>query len=305
MSSIDRRTFIGQAVAAIGTAVTGHAWTARAETAVATSRSTVAPPDRFLSATDTVKLGSTGVTPSRLAIGTGTKVSKQRELGERGLVRMLRHGFDQGVRWWEAADLYGTHSYLRLGLREVDRERVVITSKSSARTADGMRADLERIRQELGTDYVDVFLMHCLTDGDWPKKLGGAMDVLSEAKQKGLVRAVGCSFHSLDALRAAVDEPWVEVILARINPFAMLMDVGKPQEVPKVVEVLQSADARGKAVYGMKILGEGGLQPQQIEPALKFAMEQTYLSGFTIGFRSQAEIDDVVRRIQAFAIRRA
>lgn len=305
MGTIDRRTFIGQAAAAVGAVMTGIAWPARADTAVPGTRPAVAGAGGPLLASDTVKLASTGVAPSRLAIGTGTKVSKQRELGERGLVSMLRHGFDQGVRWWDAADLYGSHPYLRLTLREIQRDQVVITSKTSARDADGVRADLERFRQELDTDYIDVFLLHCQTDGDWPQKLKGAMDVLSEAKQKGIVRAVGCSCHTLEALQAAADEPWVEVDLARINPFAVLMDVGKPDEVPKVVEVLKTMRARGKAVYGMKILGEGRLTPEQIEPSLRFAMEQDYLSGFTIGFRSQAEIDDIVRRIEKLNVRRA
>ena len=44
------------------------------------------------------------------------------------------------------------------------------------------------------------------------------MDVLSEAKQRGIIRSHGCSCHSIEALRAAAKSPWVEVDLVRINP---------------------------------------------------------------------------------------
>ena len=81
-----------------------------------------------------------------------------------------------------------------------------------------MRADLDRFRRELGTDYLDVCLMHCVTEADWTDRYGGAMDVLSEAKQKGIIRAHGCSCHTIEALRAAAKSPWVEIDLARINP---------------------------------------------------------------------------------------
>ena len=67
-------------------------------------------------------------------------------------------------------------------------------------------------------DHIDVCLMHCLTESDWTERYRGVMDVLSEAKEKGVIRAHGCSCHSIEALRAAAKSPWVEVDLVRINP---------------------------------------------------------------------------------------
>ena len=119
-----------------------------------------------------------------------------------------------------------------------------------------MQADLERFRQELGIDHIDIVLMHCLTEPDWTTKFTGAMDALSEAKQKGIIRAHGCSCHSIEALRAAAKSPWVEVDLARINPIGAIMDA----DPATVVGVLKEMKASGKAVVGMKILGQGALR---------------------------------------------
>jgi len=254
---------------------------------------------------DLVELGRTGIRASRLAIGTGTRAGReQRELGEQGLIRLLRHALDQGVQWWDTADLYKTQTLMRAALREIPRDRVTITSKTSARDAAGIKADIERFRRELGTDYIDILLLHCLTDGDWPDKMRPAMEALSQARAAGHVRAVGCSCHTFEALTAAMNEPWVEVNLARFNPFARVMDVAKPEEVPRVAGVLAEMHRRGKVVYGMKILGEGALQGDDIDRSLRFALAQPWLSGFTIGFSSPAQIDDIARRVEAVDIRR-
>jgi aryl-alcohol dehydrogenase-like predicted oxidoreductase len=254
---------------------------------------------KILKAADTITLGKTGVKPSRLSMGTGTRGgSAQRELGVDGMVKLFRHGIDQGVHWWDTADMYKTHPHVHATLKEIKRDQVVITSKTRSTDADGVRADLERFRKEMDTDYIDIVLLHCMKDADWPQKMKGAMDALSEAKQKGWVRAVGCSCHTFVALKAAADEPWVEVDLARINPFAVIMDVDKPEQVPMVERVLQTMHDRGKAVYGMKIVGEGRFKGDRIDESLRFALSRPYVTGFTIGFANPAELDDMIQRIE-------
>src|SRR5579863_7611512 len=183
---------------------------------------TLKPLPRKFSAADTITLGKTGIQTSRLAMGTGTvgsgHHSHQTALGIDGLSRLLLNGYDQGLRFFDSADSYGSHPHVAEALKHVQRDKVTVLTKSWARDAAGMRADLDRFRRELGTDYLDVCLMHCVTEADWTERFRGAMDVLSEAKEKGTIRAHGCSCHSIEALRAAAKSPWVEIDLARINP---------------------------------------------------------------------------------------
>jgi predicted aldo/keto reductase-like oxidoreductase len=80
-----------------------------------------------------------------------------------------------------------------------------------------MRADLDRFRREIGTDYIDILLLHCMLDGDWPDRKKGAMAVISEAREKGIVRTHGTSCHTLEALKTSARTPWVQVDLARIR----------------------------------------------------------------------------------------
>lgn len=247
---------------------------------------------------DTVTLGSTGIKTSRLAMGTGTVGSEhhshQTALGVKGLSDLLLNGYDHGLRFFDAADSYGSHPHVAEALKHVPREKVTVLTKTWARDYKGVQADLDRFRQELGIDHIDIVLMHCLTEGDWTDRYKGAMDALSEAKQKGIIRAHGCSCHSIEALRAAAKSPWVEVDLARINPVGAYMD----SDPTTVVGVLREMKAAGKAVVGMKILGQGTLRNRQDE-GIKFALGLGVLDAFTIGAESRQEQEDLIRRIAA------
>jgi len=254
-------------------------------------------PRRF-AASDTVTLGHTGIQTSRLAMGTGTvgsgHHSHQTALGIDGLSRLLLNGYDNGLRFFDAADSYGSHPHVAEALKHVDRTKITLLTKSWSRTAAEMRADLDRFRKELGADHLDIVLMHCLTESDWTKRYQPVMEVLSEAKQKGIIRAHGCSCHSIEALRAAAKSPWVDVDLARINPIGAFMDA----EPDTVASVLREMKSSGKAVIGMKILGQGTLRDRQDE-ALRFALGLGILDAFTIGAESISEQNDLVTRIAA------
>src|SRR5712692_8194198 len=284
-----RRDFLHRTACAAG-ALSLHA------TAFARHALALAPLSRKFSASDTVTLGKTGIQTSRLAMGTGTvgvgHHSHQTALGIKGLSDLLLNGYDHGLRFFDSADSCGSHPHVAEALEHVPRDKVTVLTKTRARAPASARADLDRFRRELGTDHIDICLMHCLTEGDWTERYQGVMDVLSEAKQKGVIRAHGCSCHSIEALRAAAKSPWVEVDLVRINPIGAYMDA--PPET--VVSVLREMRAAGKGIVGMKILGEGDMRNRQDE-ALKYALSLGVLDAFTIGAESRAEQEDLMRRI--------
>jgi 1-deoxyxylulose-5-phosphate synthase len=288
-----RRDFIIGATCGVGTAWIGSRDLARA------MRALPALPRKF-GAADTVTLGKTGITTSRLAMGTGTvgsgHHSHQTALGVKGLSDLLLNGHDNGLRFFDAADAYGSHPHVAEALKHIPRDKVTVLTKTWARHPAEARADLDRFRRELGIDYLDICLMHCLTEGDWTERYRGVMDVFSEAKQRGIIRAHGCSCHSIEALRAAAKSPWVEVDLVRINPVGSHMDA----DPDTVVSVLREMKAAGKGIVGMKILGQGDLRNRQDE-ALKYALSLGVLDAFTIGAESKTEQEDLIRRIAAAA----
>lgn len=256
-------------------------------------------PTRKYTAHDTVTLGKTGIKTSRLAMGTGTigyaGHSNQTRLGMNPFARLLLDGYnDNGLRFFDTADSYGSHPYVAAAIKELPRDKVTILTKSDHRDPATMRADLDRFRKELGVEYIDILLIHCVTESDWTTRYQGIMDVLSEAKEKGVIRAHGCSCHSIGALRAAAASPWVEVDLVRLNPIGSHMDA----DPDTVIGVVKQMRASGKGIVGMKILGQGDLRNRQSE-AIQYALNSGVLDAFTIGAESRQEQDDLTQRIAA------
>jgi aryl-alcohol dehydrogenase-like predicted oxidoreductase len=288
---MNRRHFILNAARGIGAA-----WLA-SSTLPSTLIAETPLPKRF-SAADVITLGKTGIKTSRLAMGTGTYGfggrSNQSRLGVKTLSELLLNGYDHGLRFFDAADAYGSHPHVAEALRHLPRDKVTVLTKTWSRDPKAARADLDRYRRELGTDYLDICLMHCVTEPDWTERYRGVMDVFSEAKQKGTIRAHGCSCHSIAALRAAANCPWVEVDLVRMNPIGAHMDA----DPDTVFAVLRQMRAAGKGIVGMKILAQGDLADRQSQ-ALKYALGLGVLDAFTIGAEGKAQQEDLIRRIAA------
>jgi len=258
-------------------------------------------------ATDLRPIGNTGLKCSYLGIGTGVRGSapgitlQTMKLSGEQFVGLLEHAYQQGIRYFDLADRYGSHNYMREAMRRsIPREKVVLLSKVWSREPAQAKRDIERIRKELDTDCIDMLLMHCLRRGEenWPETLKPTMDVLSEAKAKGWIRAHGVSCHNLRALERVADEDWADVVLARINPFGRKMD----GPAAAVVPIIKRIHEAGKGVLGMKILGEGDPEVvAKMDESLKFIGELGAVDAMTIGFLSKAELDEVVKRIAAVA----
>lgn len=261
------------------------------------------PPD----ATTRVPLGRSGVTASFVAQGTGTggwnHSSDQVRLGRKGFERLLRHALDSGVSFVDAADLYGSHEYLRDALHTTPRDHYTLLTKIWTRPArwatpsGGARAEVDRFRKELRVDHLDVVLIHSVDSGDWPERHARVRDELSALKGSGAVRAVGVSCHDFNALRTAADDPWVDIIFARINNrggAAFSMD----GDVEPVSLVLKRARTNGKGVVGMKLFGNGRItESADIDASLRYVLENDLVDAMTLGMTTPAQIDDALARV--------
>jgi aryl-alcohol dehydrogenase-like predicted oxidoreductase len=114
------------------------------------------------------------------------------------------------------------------------------------------------------------------------------MDTMAELKTQGVIGAHGVSCHSLVSLETAADEPWVDVIHARINPFGPNMDA----EPDKVVPVLQRAKANGKGTIGMKLLGQGEFDAAQRAESIRWVADLGCVDVLLVAFESTAEVDE-------------
>ena len=286
---IGRREFMRRAALAAGTAAAGLWLPARA---VANAGQE--------GASAQIPLAKTGIRVSRLGMGTGMRggghQSNQTRLGLEAFAELVQHAFGRGITYFDAADTYGSHTFLRYALKEIPRDKVTLSTKVEMGSRDGPQKDVERFLKELGTDYIDVVVIHCVRRGDWDTRLADMMDALAEAKEKKLIRAVGVSCHSVDALQTAARSPWVDFVLARINHDGAKMDA-KPEVVAPMLRQIHDA---GKAVVGMKIAGEGRLV-DQLDNSLRYVMALDCVDAMIIGFEKKTEVDDTINRMDKIA----
>jgi aryl-alcohol dehydrogenase-like predicted oxidoreductase len=293
---IQRREFVKRSALGLGGILAG----------VRLEQAAEAKPE-FFDPYEAVPLGKNKLKVSRFCLGTGVhggnRQSDHTRMGKQKFEGLIQGAYDRGVRTFDTADLYGTHPYLVPALKGIPRDKVAIFTKiwfqgGGIPESERPAADVvvTRFLKELGTDYLDLVLLHCVTSPKWPEELRPYMDSLENLKSKGVIRAHGVSCHSVAALEAAAAEPWVDSVHARINPYGMSMD-DKPE---KVVPVLKKLHAAGKGVVGMKIIGEGRLSNdgEKRDESARFVLGLGCVDVLNIGFEKTEEIDDFAGRVR-------
>jgi predicted aldo/keto reductase-like oxidoreductase len=167
---------------------------------------------------------------------------------------------------------------------------------------------LDRYRTELGVDYIDSLLCHCMVKANWEDDHKRMMDVFEDAKDKKIIRSHGVSCHTLPATIKAAELDWVDVNLVRINPQGVHMDtpeekwnaVSDLSHLPDVLKQVKIMRQNGHGIIGMKIIGNGDFtDARDREMSIRFTMQSGLVDAVVIGFKSAGEIDEAIMRINS------
>ncbi len=254
-----------------------------------------------------VTLGNTGIKTTLMGMGTGFNgYNRTSAITRAGTAEsMIRYCWEKGIRYFDCADSYGTHSFTSKVLNGIPRESYTLGTKiwvspGGIPEEDHTDADIsvDRFRKELNTDYIDIVQIHCMTSPDWTDEQKRQMDLLETLKSKGIIRAHGVSVHSFEALEAAAASPWVDVIHVRINPYGANMDSKDPAKVTPVIEKMHKS---GKGVIGMKLIGGGNLRndPDKIDKSLKFVLGLGTVDMIIIGFEKPEQVDNYIGLVES------
>lgn len=255
-----------------------------------------------------IKLGKSGLETSLIGFGAGVNATNRSSaLTRQDLdksIAVIRHAYDRGIRMFDTADAYGSHGVVGEAMKKMDRSKIMLTSKiwvQGGGIPEPERPDanivVDRFRKELNTDYIDLVQVHLMTSPNWTDTWKKQMDILSDLKAKGIIKAHGVSVHSLDAMKTALESPWVDVVHVRINPYGIAMDKPEPTEV---VEVINKLHASGKGVIGMKLIGAGrySSDSEKIDNSIKFVLGLGSVDMMIIGFQNIEEIDNCLTRVE-------
>ena len=276
----------------------------KAGVAAAALPALAAPTKRL--ASDWVTLGKSNVKVTRLAFGTGTFSGRvQRDLGQPEFTRLVRHAYDRGIRFFETAESYhGMAEMLAIALKGLPRDSYRLMTKYSTPPSGVPVEKIDLFRKQLGTEYIDILLLHCLRPPTWASDYKGLQDGMSEAKSKKAILCHGASIHGLPALRTIPGNQWLDIAMIRMNHKGSHMDtpemrdVNQPGNVDEVVSHAKKVHAQGMGVISMKLCGEGSFTTaEDRDAAMNFAMNLGCVDAVTIGFKNTAEIDEAIDRM--------
>ncbi|MDY0099273.1 MAG: aldo/keto reductase [Bacteroidales bacterium] len=161
-------------------------------------------------------LGKTGEMLS--IIGLGGVVVMNATPGE--AAASVKLAIDAGVNYFDIAPSYGNAEIMLGPALEPYRKNVFLACKTTERTREKARAELEQSLKNLRTDHFDLYQHHAVTkleDVDTLFGPGGAMETFLEARKEGKIRFIGFSAHSVEAALAMIDRFDFDTILFPFN----------------------------------------------------------------------------------------
>lgn len=224
--------------------------------------------------------------PSRLCFGTLTLSPLQKNMTVQDASKLLYYAYEQGINFFDTAEIYDNYPHLKAFLARVPRENVVIATKCYAYDRSTAQASLTKALQGLDTDYIDYFLLHEQESEHTLRGHDEAIRYFLEQKQAGRIRRFGISTHFVAGVKAAVSDLRIEVLHPIINLEAIGIADGTRDQMEQAIAAFH---ASGRFVYGMKALGGGHLLGRYRE-ALQYALALP-LDAFAIGMQDEAEVD--------------
>jgi predicted aldo/keto reductase-like oxidoreductase len=227
----------------------------------------------------------------------------QMDLGQDGFTRLVRHAYDNGIRFFETSDTYGdTPRMLGIALKGLPRESYRIMNKVTTEYQGDPHKKLDELRSIANMEYFDVMLLHWQHTGNWPAESARWQDAILEAEQRKTIVSHGASVHGLPALRQVPGNKWLDIAMIRVNHKGTVMDAEIPDmgdlgNVNEVVTHIHQVKKEGMGVISMKLIGEGVFNREDRQKAMRFAFQNAGVDCVTVGYKNTAEVDEAIENL--------
>jgi len=254
-----------------------------------------------------VPLGTTGLKVSKIGFGTFDFGVPSLKITPRKGAGILAESLKLGINFWDSSDDYGSHPHIASALKHVPREEVVISTKTYAKSGEKAERKLKSILKELGTDYLDIFLLHYVTS-KWIRNAQEALEQMKDLKANDTVKAIGLSTHSVTVAKKAAQLDELDVIMAvccKADP-AVIRKFKKhiPLEdgsMDEMFNALELAHKNRKGIVAMKVLGGGARAPlfaRDYRQAIEAVSRFEFVDSIVIGMKT---IDEVKKNVKVMA----
>jgi len=241
-----------------------------------------------------VRLGNTQIEVSKLCFGSLTMTPFQANLSIKEGAYLIEYAYNKGINFLDTAEIYENYSYIKEALKGIKREDYNIATKCYAYTEDMARESLDLALKELGTDYIDIFLLH---EQESVHTIRGHYDAIKyfiKAKEQGKIRSIGISTHRVAGAQGVKEFKEIEIIHPIVNKYGIGIHDGNIDDMLKELQILKEM---GKGIYAMKPLG-GGHLIKEAEGAFNFVKGLPFVDSIAIGLQSTDEIDANIQLLE-------
>ena len=178
----------------------------------------------------TITLGRSNLTATVAGLGTGgfSRIGFFK-YGPEHAASIVRAAFDEGVNFFDSAEIYGTESAVGAGLDGIARDKYILSTKflhkrreGNIRTSAEFMESLEASLRALRTDYVDIYHLHGVHQDDYDRLCEIFIPAMEKARQQGKIRFPGVTemFNtdtSHKMLRRAINDGFFDVVMVGYN----------------------------------------------------------------------------------------
>jgi len=239
------------------------------------------------------ELGNTGIYVSTIGFGVLTIGENQLNLPLQEGAELIRYGMEKGINFFDTAQYYKTYPYLREALKSTNFDPVICT-KCLDTSASAMNDAIEEARTQLDRDVIDIFLLHEVRNHPDFQNRSDAWEALQNAKNKGIVKAIGISTHHVDVMEQMVENHSCDVLFPLINIEGLGIRKGDHfGDRNEMVDAIRRNHKNGKGIFSMKAFGGGNLV-QSYTKCLDYVTNISSITSVMIGFGRKAEIDRAI-----------
>ncbi len=224
-----------------------------------------------------------------LIFGSLTIAPLQRNMSPEDGGLVVSAALGKGIRWIDTAQMYGSYPHVRKGIEYsgIDRDELVISTKSTAKSYKDMQDAIVEAMLELNCNYIDLFLLHAVRSMDDFKEREGALKAIIEAKNKNKIGSIGISTHSTICAKALASDKRLDWYHLMFNMEGIGLTDSTLAEQEEAVKIIKD---RGARVYAMKPLGGGYLKNKAGE-ALKWVKNHPLIDAVALGMTSEEEVE--------------
>lgn len=224
---------------------------------------------------------------SRICYGTLSLSKLQNDNTVANNVKLLNYAYQKGVNFLDTAELYDNYSLLREFLKDKKREDIFISSKSYAYDKKTADYSINKALKEMNTEYIDIFMLHELDNGNNFLGHYKAVERFLEYKQKGIIKHFGISTHRIKAVNDCIKYKEIEILFPILNIKGIGIQDGTVDEMIKNIKLAKN---NNKFILSMKPYG-GGHLINDTKKAFNYVKKINEVDSIAVGMRTKEEID--------------